>query len=571
MEFDEIPDDVWSSIFECVDEPAQLAVLMLTCQRFRALASRLLLRDIRWTQAYSTRRNLEAWKGGYRGMEVLPRKLTLGVPFELGSYGDGDNWYDSVPELQFYDMIHSRIPSFTGLVELVLDGTEISPYTYSVLAALPALRSLSVLNCTFSRLQAPGSVPNLPLHYYLHHYQEQAAPIFPFSTLPLTHLSLHNPKPSVPPHLSGDNGTSHHPIHLITASSLTSLSITWTGSLAAIYARRHWPLPALRELEVIMPTLTRDLVDSLVNFVHACSLGPRISLCIQNHELSDQQISSVQIPLVGVWRYEGPLGLQVESFCSPLPTPASASAPAASASAAILTTVIMTEPLRLTTLLASLEKLPRSLETLDVQVSKWDIELLFAIRQLFPGIRELVVRYGRGVLPADFFVSLGSNILYNLPQLHTLKLIADDDSTRNGRNRPGQNWGGGVGGHANANNNNNQAGLALGLVPPGMVPNHLILPHQHQHPALPLPLSAFGLNSASASHSGDEDFSPFPPFSSASGSSSSSSNQKLEHGDLKDYLVGWNRYCRSLRRVQLDRRVWWGRRWEGDGWVVGRD
>jgi hypothetical protein len=36
--------------------------------------------------------------------------------------------------------------------------------------------------------------------------------------------------------------------------------------------------------------------------------------------------------------------------------------------------------------------------------------------------------------------------------------------------------------------------------------------------------------------------------------------------DLGDYLVGWNRHCRSLRVVQMEPGVVWVRRYEGDGW-----
>jgi hypothetical protein len=42
--------------------------------------------------------------------------------------------------------------------------------------------------------------------------------------------------------------------------------------------------------------------------------------------------------------------------------------------------------------------------------------------------------------------------------------------------------------------------------------------------------------------------------------------QTLEE-DLGDYLVGWNRHCRSLRVVQMEPGVVWVRRYEGDVWA----
>lgn len=41
----------------------------------------------------------------------------------------------------------------------------------------------------------------------------------------------------------------------------------------------------------------------------------------------------------------------------------------------------------------------------------------------------------------------------------------------------------------------------------------------------------------------------------------------FDPADLKDYLVGWNRYCPMLRTVQLTSVSIWHRRFEGDPWV----
>lgn len=38
--------------------------------------------------------------------------------------------------------------------------------------------------------------------------------------------------------------------------------------------------------------------------------------------------------------------------------------------------------------------------------------------------------------------------------------------------------------------------------------------------------------------------------------------------DLRDYLIGWSRYCRSLRNVQIETGWWWERRFEGDRWAL---
>lgn len=44
------------------------------------------------------------------------------------------------------------------------------------------------------------------------------------------------------------------------------------------------------------------------------------------------------------------------------------------------------------------------------------------------------------------------------------------------------------------------------------------------------------------------------------------STSALDFSDLGDYLMGWNRYCKSLRFVQIDPLKAWERRFEGDAW-----
>ena len=42
----------------------------------------------------------------------------------------------------------------------------------------------------------------------------------------------------------------------------------------------------------------------------------------------------------------------------------------------------------------------------------------------------------------------------------------------------------------------------------------------------------------------------------------------LSQAELGDYLIGWSRYCQSLRVVQIDHRWWWERRFVGDQWAL---
>ena len=42
----------------------------------------------------------------------------------------------------------------------------------------------------------------------------------------------------------------------------------------------------------------------------------------------------------------------------------------------------------------------------------------------------------------------------------------------------------------------------------------------------------------------------------------------ISQADLRDYLIGWSRYCPSLRIVRIDHRWWWERKFVDDRWVL---
>jgi hypothetical protein len=190
--------------------------------------------------------------------------------------------------------------------------------------------------------------------------------------------------------------------------------------------------------------------------------------------------------------------------------------------------VTVTESLEITHLLTGLERLSKNIRTLDLQLRRYDNEVLFAIRQLFPDVESVAIRFGKGSLPEvsilivvwtiiyasshfpqNIMVMLGSDILPDLKQLRTLKLSMDTNCI------PPQ--------------------------PPADYNAYFLL-------------HAFG---NSNHHQPEED--PQTP--------SDASSTLFDPADLKDYLVGWNRYCSRLRTVQLTSVSVWNRRFEGDPWV----
>jgi len=61
--------------------------------------------------------------------------------------------------------------------------------------------------------------------------------------------------------------------------------------------------------------------------------------------------------------------------------------------------VTVTESLEINHLLTGLERLSQNIRTLDLQLRKYDNEVLFAIHQLFPDVESVTIRFGKGALP----------------------------------------------------------------------------------------------------------------------------------------------------------------------------
>ncbi len=250
------------------------------------------------------------------------------------------------------------------LEELCLSRTTITPVIYQLIATLPKLRLLDITACTFVNQDPLGLAP-LPESEQLSN---------------LTHLVLQNNTPSRDQPSSDINA---HPLSRLVAHSLRSLTITWSPTSSLLFGTQRWRLPNLAELNLHVALLTRDLMDSAVEFVHNCTAGPRVSLRVNKHNVPDNQISSTNVPMPGLNSFWGPLPV-VGMFAGP---------------SSEVEDVTVTESLEITQLLTGLERLSKNIRTLDLQLRKYDNEVLFAIRQLFPRVESVSVRFGKGSLP----------------------------------------------------------------------------------------------------------------------------------------------------------------------------
>jgi hypothetical protein len=134
-------------------------------------------------------------------------------------------------------------------------------------------------------------------------------------------------------------------------------------------------------------------------FVNECVLRPKLELKIEKHNLSDSQMTTVRVPSKGLWNYEGPLSIVATSMKRAV-TP-------------VLTRVKINETLDLSPLIKGLEKLPSLIEDLQIQLNEWDMEILFAVKELFKNIKKLVVRYARGSFPPVSLLKLQGTIFLN--------------------------------------------------------------------------------------------------------------------------------------------------------------
>jgi len=380
-----IPADIWITIFEALDEPAHLAQVVLTCRKFNQLGSKILLRHVLWTKEDPTRRNLAHWQSVHNNFLFLPRRLKIDLPFdgllfpesmmfhvsdEILLYRQPRLWalqYTHAtpsPANGLYGTVVQQISKFTMLEELILTRIPITPVVYQLVASLPKLQFLEIRCCIFVN-QDPLALTPLP-------ETNNASSI--------THLVLWENAPS---REQPSPGIATHLLHRLAGSSLRSLTITWCSSSSLLFGTRRWRLPNLKQLELHVALLTRDLTDSALEFVNNCTADPRVSLRVNKYNVAVPQISSTNVPMRGLRSFRGPLPV-VAMFTG---------------SSSKVEHVTVTESLEINHLLAGLERLSQNIRTLDLQLRKYDNEVLFAIHQLFPDVESVVIRFGKGALP----------------------------------------------------------------------------------------------------------------------------------------------------------------------------
>ncbi|KAF6752546.1 hypothetical protein DFP72DRAFT_446351 [Ephemerocybe angulata] len=369
-DIDVVPDDVWLFLFDYLTTPDLNSVSKVS-KKFYALTQRPLLRELTWAKATGAQRNVEDWGDGgtlesFRG---VVRKVNVKLSYKKVNQHSA---LVLAVDWELYDSIHHRLLSFTNLRSLELTNTIITPALYQVLEGIPSLRELGIFRCTFiwtyiyfpllSNLgrQAPGPglfVYNTNNRTFQHQHGIARAPsdpaqraahqtwlldntTFDFASR-LSHITSLSLKcnryssdtddlPYPPSEIS--RPAILHPLYLLSIPSLTTLTLTWTPTLAQVfdvlsknqgvnatmlYAANPFnlalftpllaPLAHLRHLTLVVDDLSREMMESIVQLLGHRTHPARVHLKVGKHTLTEQNIGTAQFRLGGVYRYEGPL------------------------------------------------------------------------------------------------------------------------------------------------------------------------------------------------------------------------------------------------------------------------
>lgn len=425
----DVPAELWLTIFELMDSPVDLNSVVRTCRRFHNCGIRALHRNLVWKRPEDFISNAPLWHAdpgmipGVRSLELQISTLPDDVPgtlvdaaglsftretaaqfpeledepFWLFPEVDQQNFSQStMHSINYYKMHHSyassgvyevlinHVASFTNLQSLTLKNLFITDELFGTLFDLPNLRKLHIEFCLFPRRQV---ITNRD-----------------FSALPITDLTMLNLRRQVMN--AGRNGHDLHAfadmdedieygLALASAQHLQSLRVDSTADVfATIYRRRVqgvyvYNIPQHLEALYIQ---RKQVIDGAVQpLFHAEQLFPGAVYSIMERCPTLKTIS-LAYPLPKHSSFPKPDSLPNLENCEGFLDAVSA--------------MTAHRPLRAISILRSdsstegiLEYLARKarqhpgLEMLALHCKTWDLEILSAICLLFPQLRKLKLTF----------------------------------------------------------------------------------------------------------------------------------------------------------------------------------
>jgi len=428
-----LPNELWMTVFECVNSPSDLAKVLRTCRRFRDLSIRILHRRLIWNDPRHFARSLQFWASN-PGMFTVPRSLTVGIsqvqvpPIHVDRLDravavvgmNGMLWHVPVggivppanmPVLNppsetmatrtkpafvadsiLYQAMKAHIANFTQLVDLTFKKALLPDNIYDIIHGLPSLRVLHIEYCTFDQATIAGA--------------------WDHTTLPIMELSL----------LGLEGGALvTNALSLAKAHNLRVLRFDMTACIFRLFTRmnpggvhivpRHLEsinvrLPEKKAWPSSPPEAQQQYIAPLIEFLAMCPSV--VSLTITSY------MPEFFFPpgiLPNLRSYKGPMSTVV-TITGHRP----------------LTYIYIIDGgaklSEWTDTLTWLGRAHASLQELIAYVPSWDDEILYAVTQLFPNLRMLHIRYGLGSPSEDTILSIGPHFVTRMPYMHTLHLFS---------------------------------------------------------------------------------------------------------------------------------------------------
>ncbi|KAK0237308.1 hypothetical protein EDD85DRAFT_837179 [Armillaria nabsnona] len=386
-------------IFQQLDNPKDLFHVVQTCTLFRNLAIRELYKHIRYTDTTSFKSNNSFWRGREDNMHEMP----ISVSF------DGTLPLDKIRPLSAYHIsIWARLLSFTSLDTLSFANCAL-PESESVcylLGGMPNLRTLSFKQCVF--VETP-----IPL---CNGYGR-------FSGLPITDLTLlynrtYHTIPAGDDHTFPAEGIMPH-LQFTTSTSLRSLTISWDTTVSSFFAndsREYSFSAALDKVNIHFSDPFPDAGHPLLEVIEVMRQHLGKFLRDECGGITELGLHSTELFVVGdidcgdlshLEKYTGPVAL-VGSITGPLQE--------------LAVRDLDLDVGKVTPALEAVAARRPNLVKLDVTVISWDIEILYAVSQLFSDLRELRIKYHDGYPDEAAILSMSSIFFHRFVNMTTLHI-----------------------------------------------------------------------------------------------------------------------------------------------------
>ncbi|KAJ7600554.1 hypothetical protein C8J56DRAFT_1156896 [Mycena floridula] len=468
----QLPNELWVLVFEQIDSPSTLLAVILTCKLFHNLAMAPLYRHVHWKHEADLQSPFWLHQD-----QTMVNSTTLSVTIREQTAGPEE-------QADLTQLMINRIESFTKIHTLTLDHVCLPHPITNMIQSLPTLQKLIMKNSFFSfpRLPVVDLTPVIP------------PPSEPLSIKEFTLFTCLRDSHRIDPQQYNQIMRS-----FIRGPNLRVLRIDWSSASSRFLSNQLEGLDLPQELETVELRLPKakawtegsalwTLLEPLQTFLSNCKKLRNV--IITGH--LPAVVQTVELP-------------NIESYTGNM------AATAFIASAGHLKEIVATDDdcftSAATTFLQKLaDTVGSNIRSLDIRVLAWDMEIIYAVIQLFPNLKHFCIRYKRGYPSEDVLVALGPQYLTRLPCIESVHIY----NTLEPIPRPKE---------QSPSRSNTWISI------------------RREKPSLVVSLDY----SRELGPSGDDE-------------------------EVQDLLIPWKRYCKTLREVRFTRDFVWRRAFDGDAW-----